>query len=138
MDEYYCPVKLTADVMNGNMGAKWKPPILFYREDGTHRFGELRRRIPGMTKKMLTQYVRELERDGIIHRKVYAVVAPKLKYSLTRRGESRKPETYSATDVAWGTRQRTRYGIPKSKSVRKELLLRSSADRHPIQGTLMV
>ena len=109
MEEYYCPVKLTTDVIGG----KWKPLILFYLEGGTKRFGELRRLIPGMTKKMLTQHLRDLERDEIIHRKVYAVVPPKVEYSLTKHGESLKPILKLMS--AWGTKHRQRYGIPRSK-----------------------
>ena len=109
MEEFYCPVKLTADVIGG----KWKPLILFYLEGGTRRFGELRRLIPGMTKKMLTQHLRELERDEVIHRKVYAVVPPKVEYSLTRHGESLKPILKLMS--AWGTKHRARYGIPKNQ-----------------------
>lgn len=106
MHEYYCPVKLTADVIGG----KWKPLILFYLEGGTRRFGELQKLIPGMTKKMLTQHLRELERDGIVHREVYAVVPPKVEYSLTKHGESLKPILKLMS--AWGTKHRARYGIP--------------------------
>jgi len=109
MEEFYCPVKLTADIIGG----KWKPLILFYLEDGTLRFGQLQKRIPGMTKKMLTQHLRELERDGIIHRKVYAVVPPKVEYSLTKHGESLKPILKLMS--AWGTQHRARYGIPSSR-----------------------
>ena len=107
MEEFYCPVKLTADVIGG----KWKPLILFYLEGGTKRFGELRKRIPGLTKKMLTQHLRELESDQVVHRKVYAVVPPKVEYSLTRHGESLKPILKLMS--AWGTKHRARYGIPK-------------------------
>jgi DNA-binding HxlR family transcriptional regulator len=110
MEEFYCPVKLTADVIGG----KWKPLILFYLEDGTKRFGELRKRIPGLTKKMLTQHLRELERDQVVHRKVYAVVPPKVEYSLTRHGESLKPILKLMS--VWGTKHRARYGIPKAQS----------------------
>lgn len=106
MEEFYCPVKLTADIIGG----KWKPMILFYLEGGTRRFGELRKLIPGMTKKMLTQHLRELERDGIIHREVYAVVPPKVEYSLTKHGESLKPILKLMS--AWGARHRSRYGVP--------------------------
>lgn len=106
MEEFYCPVKLTADIIGG----KWKPMILFYLEGGTQRFGELRKLIPGMTKKMLTQHLRELERDGIIHREVYAVVPPKVEYSLTKHGESLKPILKLMS--AWGTKHRSRYGVP--------------------------
>jgi len=66
-----------------------------------------------MTKKMLTQHLRELERDGLVHRKVYAVVPPKVEYTLTRHGKSLKPilELMSA----WGAKHRARYGIPKAQ-----------------------
>jgi len=110
MEEFYCPVKLTADIIGG----KWKPLILFYLEGGTKRFGELQKRIPGLTKKMLTQHLRELERDQVIHRKVYAVVPPKVEYSLTRHGESLKPILKLMS--AWGTKHRVRYGIRKNQT----------------------
>jgi DNA-binding HxlR family transcriptional regulator len=106
VEEYYCPVKLTADIIGG----KWKPLILFYLETATRRFGELQKLIPGMTKKMLTQHLRELERDGIVHREVYAVVPPKVEYSLTKHGESLKPILKLMS--AWGSKHRARYGIP--------------------------
>jgi DNA-binding HxlR family transcriptional regulator len=86
--------------------------ILFYLEGGTKRFGQLQKLIPGMTKKMLTQHLRELEHDEIVHRKVYAVVPPKVEYSLTRHGESLKPILKLMS--AWGDKHRARYGIPKS------------------------
>ncbi len=110
MEEFYCPVKLTTDVIGG----KWKPLILFYLEGGTKRFGELRKLIPGMTKKMLTQHLRDLERDEVIRRKVYAEVPPKVEYSLTRHGESLKAILKLMS--AWGAKHRKRYGIPKSKN----------------------
>lgn len=109
MEDFYCPVKLTADIIGG----KWKPLILFYLEEGTLRFGEVQKRIPGMTKKMLTQHLRELERDGIIHRKVYAVVPPKVEYSLTKHGGSLKPILKLMS--AWGTKHRARYGAAASR-----------------------
>jgi DNA-binding HxlR family transcriptional regulator len=110
MEEFYCPVKLTADIIGG----KWKPLILFYLEGKTRRFGELQKLIPGMTKKMLTQHLRELERDEIVHRKVYAEVPPKVEYSLTRHGESLKPILKLMS--AWGAKHRARYGVPKNGS----------------------
>jgi len=118
VDEYYCPVKLTTDVIGG----KWKPLILFYLESGTKRFGELRKLIPGMTKKMLTQHLRDLERDEVIRRKVYAVVPPKVEYSLSRHGESLKPILKLMS--AWGTQHRKRYGIPKNS--KRPVILSSS------------
>jgi DNA-binding HxlR family transcriptional regulator len=122
LDQYYCPVKLTTDVIGG----KWKPLILFYLEHGSKRFGELCKLIPGMTKKMLSQHLRDLERDEIIRRKVYAVVPPKVEYSLTKHGESLKPILKLMS--AWGTRHRKRYGIPKSKN---QPLMPPNSSRQP-------
>ena len=110
MEQYYCPVKLTTDVIGG----KWKPLILFYLESGTKRFGELRKLIPGMTKKMLTQHLRDLERDEVIRRKVYAVVPPKVEYSLTKHGQSLKPILKLMS--AWGEKHRKRYGITTGRN----------------------
>jgi len=110
MDHQNCPVKLTASIIGG----KWKPPLLFCLEGKTRRFCELQRLIPGLTKKMLTQHLRELERDGIVHRKVYAEVPPRVEYSLTRHGESLKPILKLMS--AWGIRHRARYGVPGARS----------------------
>ncbi|HXX44634.1 MAG TPA: helix-turn-helix domain-containing protein [Candidatus Acidoferrales bacterium] len=104
MDGNDCPVKLTAEVIGG----KWKPLILFYLEDNTRRFSELQRLIPGSTKKMLTKHLRELERDEVIHRKVFAQVPPRVQYSLTRHGQSLRPILKLMS--AWGKRHRARYG----------------------------
>ena len=103
MDEFDCPVGITTQIIGG----KWKPLILFYLREKTRRFSELHRLIPNTTKKMLTQRLRELEHDGIIRRKVYAQVPPRVEYSLTRHGQSLRPllEWMSA----WGTRHRARY-----------------------------
>ena len=102
-----CPVSLTADIIGG----KWKPLILFYLEGKTHRFGELHRLLPETTKKMLTQQLRELERDEIVRRKVYAEVPPRVEYSLTRHGESLRPILRQMS--AWGKKHRARYGNGK-------------------------
>jgi DNA-binding HxlR family transcriptional regulator len=104
INELYCPVEITA----GIIGGKWKPLILFYLQDQTRRFGEIQKLLPGVTKKMLTQRLRELERDGIVHRKVFAQVPPRVEYSLTRHGQSLRPilELMSG----WGDKHRVRYG----------------------------
>jgi DNA-binding HxlR family transcriptional regulator len=104
MDHQNCPVKLTTSIIGG----KWKPILLFHLEGKTRRFCELQRLVPGLTKKMLTQHLRELERDGIVRRKVYAEVPPHVEYSLTRHGESLKPILKLMS--AWGTRHQARYG----------------------------
>ncbi|HYW39187.1 MAG TPA: helix-turn-helix domain-containing protein [Terriglobales bacterium] len=115
MDHSNCPVKLTASIIGG----KWKPSLLFHLEGRTRRFCELQRLIPGLTKKMLTQHLRELERDGIVHRKVYAEVPPRVEYSLTRHGESLKPILKLMS--AWGTRHRARYGLTTARPQKPEM-----------------
>lgn len=73
------------------IGGKWKPLILQQLKIEKRRFGELQKLIPEINKQMLTKNLRELERDEIILRKVYAVVPPKVEYSLTPTGESLIP-----------------------------------------------
>jgi DNA-binding HxlR family transcriptional regulator len=104
MQAYDCPVKLTADIIGG----KWKPLILFYLESKERRFSELQRLLPQTTKKMLTKHLRELERDDLIHREVFAQIPPRVEYSLTRHGRSLKPILQLMSD--WGKKHRARYG----------------------------
>lgn len=70
------------------VGGKWKALILWALHVNPHRFGELKREIPGVTEKMLIQQLREMETDGLIHREVYRQVPPKVEYSLTELGQS--------------------------------------------------
>ncbi|SMO47579.1 winged helix-turn-helix transcriptional regulator [Melghirimyces algeriensis] len=93
---YACPVEVTIDVVGG----KWKSIILFHLLKGKKRFNELRRLIPGVTQRMLTLQLRELERDGIIHREVYKQVPPKVEYSLTEFGQTLSPIVQLMMD--WG------------------------------------
>jgi len=70
------------------IGTKWKPLILFHLLEGDLRSGILQKKIPGISNKMFTQTVRELEKDGLISRKVFPVVPPKVEYGLSTRGKS--------------------------------------------------
>ncbi len=83
----YCPVEATLDIIGG----KWKSIILFRVLEETRRFNELRRLIPALTQRMLTNQLRELEHDGLIARKIYAQVPPKVEYSITAFGKTLKP-----------------------------------------------
>ncbi|WP_100486281.1 winged helix-turn-helix transcriptional regulator [Sporolactobacillus pectinivorans] len=94
--EYACPVEVTLDIIGG----KWKGVILFHLLYKTRRFNEFRRLIPGITQRMLTLQLRELENDGIVHREVYPVVPPKVEYSLTEFGETLSPIIISMR--TWG------------------------------------
>lgn len=79
---YYNPVQLVME----QIGGTYKAPILWRLKDQIMRYGELRKDIPHISDKMLTTQLRELENDGYINRKVYAVVPPKTEYSLTEQG----------------------------------------------------
>ncbi len=97
--ESYCPATYTLSVIGG----KWKPLILYHLQGRTRRNGELLRLIPGITQKVLTRQLRELEDDGIVARKVYPVVPPHVEYSLTEQGTTLKPILDAM--VAWGQQQ---------------------------------
>jgi DNA-binding HxlR family transcriptional regulator len=93
------PVNVTLKVIGG----KWKPVILwFLRTNKIIRFNELNRQIEGITQKMLTQQLRELESAGLILRKVYPEVPPKVEYSLTEKGHSLEPVLKAM--AMWGER----------------------------------
>ncbi|MEX3015532.1 winged helix-turn-helix transcriptional regulator [Gymnodinialimonas hymeniacidonis] len=82
-----CPVTYCLSVIGG----KWKPVILFCIANGVDRFGAMQRSVPGITKQMLTKQLRELEADGLISRKVYAEVPPRVDYALTDVGRTVLP-----------------------------------------------
>ncbi len=95
--ENNCPLNYTMNLI----GTKWKPLILFHLLEGDLRSGILQRKIPGISNKMFTQTVRELEKDGLITRKVFPVVPPRVEYKLSNRGQSLEKILRSLD--AWGT-----------------------------------
>ncbi len=94
--EYICSVELAIN----EIGGKWKSLILCTLKDGKLRFSEINTRLPDITQRMLTKTLRELEKDGIINRKVYAEVPPRVEYCLTPKGESVLPILDSLCE--WG------------------------------------
>lgn len=103
----------------GVIGGRWKAVILFWLlEQGTQRFGQLRRQLPNVTQRMLTLQLRELEEDGLVARKVYAQVPPRVDYSLTPFGASLEPLLRGMCD--WGERYKRRLAPhPASKPIPK-------------------
>lgn len=91
-----CPVEATLDLIGG----KYKALILWHLSEGKLRFSELRKVITSATPKMLTQQLRELESQALIHREVFPVVPPKVEYSLTELGRSLLPILVAMRD--WG------------------------------------
>lgn len=94
--EYTCGIDVTLAVVGG----KWKASILWHLARETMRFSELQRQFAETTRKMLTQQLRELEADGLVHREVYPQVPPKVEYSLTSKGRSLTPVLDKMCD--WG------------------------------------
>ena len=102
---YGCSVEAALSVVGG----RWKSVIIFHLiENDVLRFGELKKSIPKVTQRMLTNQLRELEEDGIVDRKVYPVVPPKVEYRLTEYGKTLKPIMYSMRD--WGSIHVEKFG----------------------------
>jgi DNA-binding HxlR family transcriptional regulator len=104
--QYHCPVELAVDVIGG----KWRPVILAHLKEGVHRYGELRRRMPDVTEKMLTQRLRELEADGLVARRDLGTNPPHVEYALTGEGRSLAPVLQALYD--WGAGRAERTGTP--------------------------
>ncbi|MGC4813247.1 winged helix-turn-helix transcriptional regulator [Micromonospora sp. DT228] len=109
---YHCPVEFAVDVIGG----KWRPVILAHLKEGVHRYGELRRRMPGVSEKMLTQRLRELEADGLILRHDRETTPPHVEYRLTEEGLSLAPVLQALYD--WGAARATRTGTTIDDPVR--------------------
>lgn len=96
MKTYYCDLEVTLEVLGG----KWKGLILYHLIKGTKRTSELKKLIPNITQKMLIQTLRELETSGLIHRKMYNQVPPRVEYSTTELGQTL--ESVLKTLCHWG------------------------------------
>ncbi len=92
-----CPVATTINLI----GNKWKLLIIRDLLGGTKRFGELRKSLTGISQRVLTENLRDLEKDGLVNRKVYAEVPPKVEYSLNETGLSLSPIINAMAE--WGT-----------------------------------
>lgn len=102
-----CPVETTLLLI----GNKWKVLILRDLINGTKRFGELKNSISSISQKVLTQQLRSMEEDGLLERKVYAEVPPRVEYTLTELGISLQPILDSM--LIWGERYKTETGNSK-------------------------
>ena len=105
---YSCMLTLAMDIVGG----KWKMVVLWQLRNGVVRFSELKRQLNGVTQKMLTQQLRELEESGLITRTVYPVVPPKVEYGLTE--ESKKLIPVLDALCQWSTDYAVSYGITES------------------------
>ena len=103
-----CPVTVALSVIGG----KWKVIILWHLQDGVKRFGELQKLVKGISQKMLTQELRDLEGAGLVSRKVYPVVPPKVEYSLTETGWSLEPVLKQLCE--WGKMYRESQGLTQT------------------------
>ena len=97
-----CPVETGLDLISG----RWKARILWKLYQGTMRYGELRRALPGITEKMLARQLRELERDQLVTRTQYPEVPPRVEYTLSEFGETMRPILEALRE--WGMANNTR------------------------------
>ena len=109
-----CPVEVTLDLIDG----KWKGVILYHLQEGRLRFGELRKRLPGITQRMLTKQLRALEEDDLITRKVYAEVPPRVDYELSETGLRLRPVIDALK--AWGEDHRARLAASEGKKAKSQ------------------
>jgi len=123
-----CSVEVTLDLIDG----KWKGVILYHLQEGRLRFGELRKRLPNVTQRMLTKQLRALEEDDLIIRKVYAEVPPRVDYELSETGQRLRPVIDALK--AWGDDNRARLAASaRNKSEAAKAGPQSAAPRssHP-------
>ena len=116
-----CPVEATLDVIGG----KYKGMILYHLLDGTKRYGELRALMPVVTQRTMTLHLRELEQVGILRREVYAIVPPRVEYSLTPMGRTLEPILHAMR--AWGIQHMRQI----EQSIRSAAATKGTAPENP-------
>jgi DNA-binding HxlR family transcriptional regulator len=109
-----CPVEVTLDLIDG----KWKGVILYHLQQGRLRFGELRKRMPGITQRMLTKQLRALEDDALVTRTVFAEVPPRVEYELSELGLMLRPVIDALKK--WGDEHKARQSAAVIASPRKK------------------
>ncbi|MCO5731276.1 helix-turn-helix domain-containing protein [Rhizobium sp. SSA_523] len=129
-----CSPGCSVEAAIGLIDGKWKSVVLFHLLSGTLRFNELRRHIANVTPRMLTNQLRELEDDGLIERKVYAQVPPKVEYSLSRLGRSMEPVLLALKD--WGDANIGLYGKPRGLDPRETPATEASHQPDPEATTI--
>lgn len=112
-----CSPGCSVEAAIGLIDGKWKSVVLYHLLSGTLRFNEIRRHIVNVTPRMLTNQLRELEDDGLIERKVYAQVPPKVEYSLSELGRSMEPILLALK--LWGDTNIGLYGKPRGMDPRE-------------------
>jgi DNA-binding HxlR family transcriptional regulator len=116
-----CAVEVTLGLIDG----KWKGVILFHLQEGLLRFGELRRKMPGITQRMLTKQLRALEEDGLITRTVYPEVPPRVEYALSQTGQRLRPVIDALR--AWGIEHRARLEAADTASQKPKIARKRAA-----------
>lgn len=124
-----CPAEHTLEVIGGT----WKVPVLWHLARGPRRFSDLRRDLGDVTAKVLTQQLRELEGDGVVSRKVYAQVPPKVEYALTARGLTLLPIVQAM--CRWGS-ARTKARAQTKRLVTQHRQLRSVSSHKLYRSTI--
>jgi DNA-binding HxlR family transcriptional regulator len=116
-----CAVEVTLGLIDG----KWKGVILFHLQEGLLRFGELRRKMPGITQRMLTKQLRALEEDGLITRTVYPEVPPRVEYALSQTGQRLRPVIDALR--AWGIEHKARLEAAGAASQKPKIARKRAA-----------
>lgn len=116
-----CAVEVTLELIDG----KWKGVILFHLQEGLLRFGELRRKMPGITQRMLTKQLRALEEDGLITRTVYPEVPPRVEYALSQTGQRLRPVIDALR--AWGIEHKARLAAAGAASQKPKIARKRAA-----------